>query len=223
MQLYRGVVENNNSPEKDGKVKVRIYGLHGDTGSDFESTSADSLPWAEVMGGTAFGLVSGVGISSILRQGTWVWCFLDGDDPNKPVVIGTITGTNSGNTDSNGFVDPSGTYPITSRKNYESDDQTDVSRIGRPDLHPAADVGYPNTTVIETHSGHVIILSDSEIKIIHNSGSSIMINESGTMNIKSVEDVNWNITGNLNITTGGTQTTNNGGNHKVNAPRIDLN
>ena len=28
MKLYRGVVEENVDPEKIGRVKVRIYGLH---------------------------------------------------------------------------------------------------------------------------------------------------------------------------------------------------
>lgn len=223
MKLYRGLVEDNNSPLKDGRVKVRIYGLHGGTGSEFESTSTDSLPWAEVMGGTSFGLISGVGLTNVLRQGTLVWCFLDNDDPNKPIIIGTISGTNSGTQESGNFSDPSGTYPITSRKNFAGDDQTEVSRLDRPDTHPVADEGYPNTTVLETHSGHVVVLSDSEIKVVHNSGSSIIIDSGGTINLKSVNDVNWDITGKLNIKTGGTCTIDSDGNYKVTAPRIDLN
>lgn len=223
MQLYRGIVVDNNSPDKDGRVRVRIYGLHGESNSNFESSNSSSLPWAEVMGGTSFGLVSGVGISNVLRQGTWVWLFLDNDDPNKPIIIGTITGKIGSEIKSDNFTDPSGIYPISSRKNFAGEDQTEQSRIGRSDYHPVADDGYPNTTVLETHSGHVVILSDSEIKIIHNSGSNIIIDSSGSFNIKSVNDVNWDIAGDLTIKTGGTHKVENGGNHSVIAPRIDLN
>jgi len=226
MRFYRGVIEDNNSPKKDGKVRVRIHGLHGGSkGSDaeFEATETASLPWAEVMGGTAFGLISGVGLSNVLRQGTWVWVVLDNDDPNKPIVIGTITGIVSETTAADGFADPSGVYPLTERVNYADPESSPVSRVGRSDLHPVADGGYPNTTVLETPGGHVVILTDTEIKVYHNSGSSVVINAGGSINVKSVADVTWDITGNLTIQTGGTHTIDSGGNYSVSAPRIDLN
>ena len=41
-----GVVESRNDPEKVGRVKVRIYGLHSD---DLSNTKTDDLYWATVM------------------------------------------------------------------------------------------------------------------------------------------------------------------------------
>ncbi len=87
--FYRAIVENNVDPEKFGRVQVRVFGIH-DEGS---GVSTADLPWAEVSGGTDFGLIDGVGISSILRVGTLVWVFFNNDDFNFPVVFATIKGS----------------------------------------------------------------------------------------------------------------------------------
>lgn len=222
MNLYRAVVEDNNDPEKYGRVRVRIMGVHPETSSgDFGSVATKDLPWAEVMGGTAFGLVSGVGTSSVLRKGTWVWVVLNEDNPNKPIVIGVLIAKQSGKK-SGGFSDPDGKYPKAGRES-------------RSDMHPLLDSKYQTLATLETESGHLIELDDSpgdeRIKVTHKSGSYILINSDGTITINSVKDivhtaasnVQWNIGGNLNITTGGAQTVSNGGAHTITAPTINLN
>lgn len=87
--FYRAIVENNVDPEKFGRVQVRVFGIH-DEGS---GVSTADLPWAEVSGGTDFGLIDGVGITSVLRIGTMVWIFFNNDDYNYPVVFATIKGS----------------------------------------------------------------------------------------------------------------------------------
>lgn len=135
MQLLRGVIEDNNDPEKIGRVKVRIFTIHTEknenSGEDFSFVSKEHLPWAEVAGSTAFGLVGGIGLSSVLKQGTWVWVGLEQNDPNKPIVLGTINGKNS--TDSKqkyssgeGFFDPDEVYPFEKRAQ-----ETDINRLAR--------------------------------------------------------------------------------------------
>lgn len=195
--LYRGVVEDNNDPEKLLRVKVRIYGLHTENLSgNFEFITTEQLPWAEVAGGTSFGLISGVGISSVLRKGTWVWVILENNDCNKPIVIGTITGKNSSTPDtSKGFNDPDGIYPTSE---YSS----------RSDVNKDMDSNYPDIAVLETQSGHKITLDDTEdaskividssnghkieiddtsgdekIIITHSSGSNISLNSDGSLTI----------------------------------------
>jgi uncharacterized protein involved in type VI secretion and phage assembly len=222
MNLYRAVVEDNNDPEKYGRVRVRIIGVHPEsTSGSFGSVTASDLPWAEVMGGTAFGLVSGVGVSSVLRKGTWVWVVLNEDNPNKPIVVGVVIAKQSGKK-SGGFSDPDGKYPKAGRET-------------RSDMHPLLDSKYQTLSVLETESGHVIELDDTSgderVKVTHKSGSSILIGPDGTITVNSVKDINysaaanstWNIGGNLNITTGGSQTVSNGGAHTVHAPSINLN
>lgn len=79
--FYRAIVTSNQDPDKAGRCLLKIIGIHdGDAGGN---------AWAERMGSTDFGLNNGVGVSSTLQVGTWVWCFLDHDNPNKPVIFGT--------------------------------------------------------------------------------------------------------------------------------------
>lgn len=191
MKFYRGVVVDNNDPLGAKRVRVRIYGIHDENATN---NSNDRLVWAEVMGTTDFGLVGGVGVSSILRCGTGVYVVFDGEDPNKPIVMGTYCGIVQGG--GGVFGDPTGTYPIKERKNFESEDNDPVSRVGRSDLHPLIDED-PESYILETPSGHVLILSSNNIVISHKSGTIISVDESGILNIKTVDDANIEINGDL--------------------------
>jgi uncharacterized protein involved in type VI secretion and phage assembly len=205
MKLHRAVVEDNNDPEKIGRVKVRIYGMHtekNENSGEFSSISTSDLPWAEVMGGNQFGLISGVGTSSVLRKGTWVWIVLEDENPNKPVVIGTLIGKNDGKTDyasGDGFCDPDKVYPKDDRAN-------------RSDMNPLLDSKYQTLATLETESGHIIELDDTpndeRIKVTHKTGSYIFIDKDGNMFINGVANIQYDIAGNATWNIGGNQTTN---------------
>lgn len=239
--MYRGVIEDNNDPKKLGRVKVRIFGIHTsvneNAGADFEWVQTDQLPWATVMGSTSFGLVGGIGISSVLPKGTWVWVTLEQGRTNYPVVIGTLIGNVTEAADGvydggKGFCDPDGINPQKTRveesdinrlarnekladtsydeaKAYDStdtihkitndnvdnvdsitDDKTgaDVSQLEPNSLSDAAE--YPNCTVLETQSGHVVEIDDTpdneRIKLYHKSGSFMEIRPDGTFIQKGV-------------------------------------
>lgn len=240
MKLYRAVIENNVDEEKLGRVRVRIYGLHtpnNENSSEFSSISSEHLPWAEIMGGSELGLVGGVGLSSVLPQGTWVWVLLEEDNPNKPIVMGTITGKNTEKvlfSSGTGFSDPDEVFPYESRVDEESDinrlarneklgepyyddavsiyQSTDTihkqindnvdEQTGITDGFSGADVSqtepsstddlteYPDSTVLETKSGHVVTLDDTpgneRVRVYHTSGSYIEIKADGTFVQKSV-------------------------------------
>lgn len=219
--FYQAIVEDNKDPDKCKRVKVRIFGIHtSKTSGEFEGIDTSNLPWAEVMGGTDFGLVGGVGVSSVLRQGTMVWVFFRNDDPNYPVVIGTVAGVNTSKTPyGSGFCDPDGIHP---------------KRMGS-DLHPSAQGSYGSLATIETQSGHLIELDDSSgnerVKVTHKSGSYIEIAPDGTIKINSVAnmehniagDYKLNVTGNISTQSGGENKVQAGGNYGVTAARIDLN
>ena len=213
--LLRGVVEDNNDPLKIGRVRVRIFGVHSDknekSGAKFEFVKTSELPWAEVMGGTGFGLVGGVGLSSVLHQGTWVWVMLENNEPNKPVVLGTIHGVNSespsGKSSSGaGFYDPAGKFPP-------------ASGVGRSDMNNRLDGAYTTTQVIETQAGHVIEIQDTpgseRIKVTHKTGSSFCIDAGGNIVVNCAADIQYDIAGNATWKVAG--------NFKVAAARIDLN
>ena len=205
--FYRAIVEDNKDPDKCKRVKVRIFGIHA---SNAENTSTEGLPWAEVMGSTDFGLISGVGVSSVLRQGTMVWVFFKNDDPNYPVVIGTVAGIHTSKP-SGGFSDPDGVYP---------------SRMGS-DLHPNAQSSYGSLATINTASGHLIELDDTQgsekIKITHKTGTYIEIKPDGSIFMNTVADMDSTVAGNFKLKVTGTTEIESSGNFSVKAPRIDLN
>ena len=214
MNVYRGVIEDNNSPLKDGRVKVRIFGIHTPNNENSDETfnyvSTDDLPWAEVMQSMSFGFNSGVGVSSIPNKGTWVLVMV-GSNTNLPIVIGAISGTNTEEADysgGQGFCDPDGNFPVADRLN-----ETDINRLARAekieetchqtitdnliDIEPEQvamdpEVTYPNNSVIETKSGHVIEIDDTldneRIMIFHKSGSYCEFKPDGTVVVHSQLD-----------------------------------
>jgi hypothetical protein len=91
-----GVVEDRDDPEKLGRVRVRIIGIHSD---DKEILPTTDLPWAIPMQPTTSAAMSGLGSSPLgLLPGTWcIGFFIDGDDMQQPVVMGTIGGISQAN------------------------------------------------------------------------------------------------------------------------------
>jgi len=159
-KLYRAVVEDNLDPLKIGRVRVRIHGIHTEknenAGEKFEWVQTDQLPWASVMGGTDFGLVAGVGLSSVLRNGTWVWVILENDDINVPIVFGTIKGVTSyganGVYDGGvGFCDPEEEYPYESRSA-----ESDLNRTARNEM-----LGVAYYDLVSSYKGVTIPFSPS--------------------------------------------------------------
>jgi hypothetical protein len=86
-----GVVEDRNDPEKLGRVRVRIIGYHID---NLSILPTEDLPWAMVLQPTTSAAISGIGTAPVgLMTGSWcVGFFLDGDDMQQPMVMGTLGG-----------------------------------------------------------------------------------------------------------------------------------
>lgn len=91
MVWWTGVVEDRDDPEKLGRCKVRIFGYHTD---DIALLPTKDLPWAIPIQPITSAATSGVGTTPIgIVTGSWVvgW-FLDGEDAQKPIMLGTIAG-----------------------------------------------------------------------------------------------------------------------------------
>ena len=87
---FVGVVEDNNDPDKLGRVKVRAYGFHT---KDLTDIPTDSLPWASVMSPTNDTSMQGIGKFSKIVNGTWVVGFyMDAAEMQNPIVMGTLKG-----------------------------------------------------------------------------------------------------------------------------------
>ena len=204
-RVYRGIVEDNNSPSKDGRVKVRIFGIHSE---DKKLVPTDTLPWAEIMQPLSFGYGSGIGITSVPRTGSWVFVILENDNPNNPIVIGGVAGKAS----------------ETMGLQLPMDD-----RVGYWDVNDLATTGYPDNHVIETLGGHIIEIDDSsanKIRICHENGNEVLLNNEGitvtsianrneitagkfkqtvlnTIEINSTGSISINTAGSVNITSNG--------------------
>lgn len=131
--FYRGVIEDRKDPKKLGRCKVRILGIHPfnalRTGVNM-GVPTDELPWAELMQSTAYtGGMSGIGVSAVPLQGSWVWVFLENGDFNRPVIVGLIYGISNeqrpGSPKVWGFHDPAKEFPIK-------------DRLGEPDFNRLA-------------------------------------------------------------------------------------
>lgn len=83
---YRGVVEDINDPEKAGRIKVRILGIHSDN-KNYVKTK--QLPWA--IPATSIGLEGGglrnIGNYKVPDIGSHVFIFFEGGDHNFPVYF----------------------------------------------------------------------------------------------------------------------------------------
>jgi len=88
---WTGVVEDREDPEKLGRCRVRIFGYHTD---DTSLLPTSDLPWAIPIQSTTSAATSGVGHTPVgIVPGAWVvgW-FLDGEEAQRPLIIGTIAG-----------------------------------------------------------------------------------------------------------------------------------
>lgn len=88
IRWFIGVVEEVGTDKpKLGRVRVRIYGIHGDR----QEVPISSLPQAQVVVPTTEPGVSGQGRNPYLQVGATVFgIFLDGKNSQLPLVIGSI-------------------------------------------------------------------------------------------------------------------------------------
>lgn len=89
--IYFGVVEDRNDPLKLGRVKVRVFGIHT---ADKTKIPTDDLPWATPIQPIISASMNGIGWTPTGPvEGTHVaLTFIDGEDCQQPVILGTIAG-----------------------------------------------------------------------------------------------------------------------------------
>lgn len=224
-----GVVEQRDDTKhpdkiKLGRVKVRIIGLHSpfrspDNASG-EGITTNELIWAYPLMPVNNGAMQGIGQSPTgIVEGTHVMGFArDGVAYQDLIIVGTVNGQHSRvfNTESEGFCDPSGKYPIKDKLG-----ESDVNRLARNENVnktivktkndsrrldvPAANSGtrwnqpespynavYPFNHVYESESGHIKEVDDTNgeerLHEYHKSGTFYEIDSNGEKVTKVVGD-----------------------------------
>lgn len=179
MGIYLGVVEDNNDPLKMGRCRVRVFGVHS---SNKNKTGTDGVPteeliWAEPALSLFEGAVSKYGFWTIPLQGSCVYVFFAAGNPLQPRFFASCPGkpTQAPNPLS-GFNDPDGQYP-------DKINEVDWDNGGGQ---------YPHNIVMHTHGGHVLEIDSTpgnkRIKLLHSSGTYILIDNDGDVNIFQVKD-----------------------------------
>jgi hypothetical protein len=183
-RVFTGVVENNVDPLKLGRVQARLHGYHTD---NVTAIPSEDLPWA-------FVTQTNSKSATPIEIGEWVTgFFLDGDECQKPLIIGVIPGITANAEDEQ--------EPTTSRV-YRNElledllyteiknDLTTLGDIEQPE-NPYGAV-HPFNKVIETSSGHIIEIDDTEgnerIHVYHKSGTFEEIDSTGQKVEKVVAD-----------------------------------
>ena len=137
----------------------------------------DALPWATVMSSTLNAGHRGVGSNHQLVPGSWVIGFFrDGLSAQDPIIMGSVASS-----------------------------QTD----GEKDIPAEAQVSGNTNAVYKSTAGHIVELDNtlnaSRIKVTHNKGTSILIDNDGNVTIDTSDGTvdiigNTKITGTLHVT-----------------------
>jgi uncharacterized protein involved in type VI secretion and phage assembly len=177
--LYRGVVEDVNDPERRGRLRVRVGGVHS---SDATKVPTRALLWAE----PAFA-VCGPNYGAFMVPyviGSPVYVMFIGGDRRNPVWFGGWYGQ---------------------RANNDSEAPTEVwenengSRKGSD--------AYPKRWLLATPLGHMIEMSDEpgeeEIVVRDHKGNYVHFDSAeGRLDLRFDGDLNVKITGDITVTAG---------------------
>lgn len=228
MNIYDCVIENNNDPEKLGRVQVRIVGKHTENRSDSEDNNylpVTDLPWAIFFYNNGF---------SVPEQGDVGKCVFTDKDEQNVILLGiTKKKIESLPSFNDGFSDPDENNPTSDqvgesqvsrlarnenisntiiqdkKDNRKTGVVTNTTSFDEPETE--FDPEYPDNKVIHTKSGHVIEVDDTtgkeRIHIHHKSGSFIEFFPNGdeVTNIKgnkytiAIGDENILVEGDKNI------------------------
>jgi hypothetical protein len=184
---FYGVVEDRQDPLKIGRCRVRCFGWHTD---DKTKLPTNLLPWAVPIQPITSAATSGVGESATgMVEGSFVvGFFMDGENAQEPMIMGTVAGVPVSKDSSKGFSDPNGVYPkelnvsdtparakgdrVTQKITEESSSAFGVAWVAPTDPYNAS---YPKNHVIRSESGHMIEVDDTpgseRINIQHKDGS----------------------------------------------------
>jgi len=168
--FYRGKVEDIDDPDRLGRVKVRVWAVHGDE----HRTPTTALSWAEIAetggGGYDYGSFDPPPVGSA------VWVGFEGGHEDFPVVFGTFRGIPKRDEENpNLFLTKDG-KPEVEKSWAPPDDESETPKdifegVHHGDPHPTRRVWR------KSYKGHTILVEDGDgkefLKIIDRAGQVI--------------------------------------------------
>jgi len=176
---FIGKVEDREDPLMLGRVKVRAYHYHTENKALMPTAE---LPWALIMMPPTNPSHNKVGLSpnGLTVGSTVLGFFMDGQDANQPVVMGTVHGIPENNTSKHDVAEPAREINNIS-KEYDSKEPKS-----------AYDATYPYNKVFRTEGGHVVEFDDTpgkeRINIFHKSGTYTEVDKDGRKVDKVVDN-----------------------------------
>lgn len=146
--IYRGVIEDNNDPEKAGRCRIRIFGVHTDNKikTELDGIPTDELPWAEPALSLFEGSVSGFGSWTVPLQGSHVFLFFENGHILQPRYFASAPGIPTESPDKkSGFNDPDGNYPVS-----EVNAPHEPNGLNEPDFHKLGRSEGLDSTIVQS-------------------------------------------------------------------------
>ena len=166
--IYRARVENNVDPLHIGRVQIRVPMIHRTISSG--GTSTDLLPWASYC--SSIGAGYNYGSFIVPEIGEYVWVLFEDYDPEKPVYIGSVFGTDSTLEKKYGSDETTGVWsgvvganevPLESQREAPSHKMVYKSRLGSMMYFDTDE--DKNAVAIEDANGQKFKISSSEGKV----------------------------------------------------------
>lgn len=195
--VHRGRVEDNLDPERRGRCKVRVFGIHP---NDQAAMPTETLPWAEHGLGSFGGGTGGYGDFHVPYIGDVVFVMFVGGYEDQPVMMATSFGFQGGTSQA----------PSEVHQGKTMGSQYPKRRVWR--------MSEGSRIEISEEAG------EHEIKITDSAGNYFwMDTEARKLKISWDGDMEVNVTGNITTTCGQEDTRNAGIHVQDRAPRIDHN
>ena len=182
------VVKVKDDPLKLGRVKVRVVGVHDDK----ELIKEDHLPWAQIVVPVTQGVHEGKGQYLGILVGTQVFgIFLDGQNSQLPMVIGTVPKEGDANPKADANYPTNKVYETETGHYKEYDDTAGAERIKEAHTSGTYYEMQADGSIVTfiTKDSYSIVLGDESVtiagKVTINVGGDVDLTAGGTVSINA--------------------------------------
>ena len=222
---FIGVVEDRDDPLKCGRVRVRCFSIHT---QDKTLLPTVDLPWAQLIQDPSSAASGNVGKTPLgLLVGSWVMgFFMDGNDCQQPIIMGSIAGFNNDIPDVNQLARGDNSHPVISDKNSNIHSATIAFGGSWSEPYSAYAAEYPYNKVNESESGHIKEIDDTpgseRIHDYHKSGTFTEVDANGNKSTRVTGENFEVVVGNDNILVVGDCNITVEGTARIKAPAIKI-